>query len=404
MRLIERCSCEPTSVEIAKGRPRVSARRPDTAPACARNLTAESNPALLAGSSAFEPAPRITTRAAQNDRGAQSLARGRKRERNQFACLRRSVLIILTFMETHVDRGLIVLSFIGAAPAGSGANVSGQLGASSHNRRFVTTLPPERGDGRLVLRRRRAASHPAAAPYTFDRTTRPTCKRSAPASRGARLGVARRIRPPLSRRRGRRSAESVLAEPAAAKDASAVLVTGTTQWAAPLAPLSRPTPPIVTHVKTGSSALPSVPRLSGPRAWAGSGAPRNVSSPLGDSAAAANDQTTPAAIRWRRCRFDFISTPRHPLRRGHASAAFEERLLPRLRRLPQVLPGLFPASGTHEYTRRCRPVPRGSSSPPRTRTDAFERWYSFVWGASHFRPRSNSERTGRCKPPAADAD
>ena len=71
-------------------------------------------------------------------------------------------------MQTHVVRGLVVLSVAGAGACGVGANVSGQLGATHTG--DLTNPPAERGDGRLALTQACGQPPPTATPYTFERT------------------------------------------------------------------------------------------------------------------------------------------------------------------------------------------------------------------------------------------
>src|SRR6188768_2400089 len=175
-------------------------------------------------------------------------------------------------MQTHVVRGLIVLSVAGAGACGVGANVSGQLGATHTG--DLTNPPAERGDGRLALTQACGQPSPTAAPYTFERT--PYLQRVGAGS--AELAWVSPADADLSVVVSAIGG-GVLANPLAAKDASAVLGVGTAQWLAPLAPLS-PDTVYCYDVKAGSSVSERLGFRTAPAP--GSGAPVRFIA-LGDS-------------------------------------------------------------------------------------------------------------------------
>ena len=148
-------------------------------------------------------------------------------------------------MQKHAVRGFVLLSLSGAGACGVGPNVSGQIGATHTG--DLTNPPAERGDGRLVLTQACGQPSPAATPYTFERT--PYLQRVGTGS--AELAWVSPADPDLSVVVSAIGG-SVLANPLAAKDASAVLETGTAQWLAPLAPLAPDTTNCY-DVKTGRS-------------------------------------------------------------------------------------------------------------------------------------------------------
>ena len=231
-------------------------------------------------------------------------------------------------MQTHVVRGLIVLSVAGAGACGVGANVSGQLGATHTG--DLTDPPAERVDGRLALTQACGQPSPTAAPYTFERT-------------------------PYLQRVGAGSAELawVSARPMPISPSSYLRSAGAswrTRWrrrtrarSSGRAPRngwrrsvrSRPTRSIVTTSRREARS-PSV-SASGPRPRREAARPC-ASSRWAIPAAAATTDDAARSDGDGSVRFN-ASHRRHPLRRGHARRV-RGAFLSGLRRLPQVLSGL----------------------------------------------------------------
>jgi len=294
-------------------------------------------------------------------------------------------------MQTHVVRGLGVLSLIGAGACGVGANVSGQLGATHTG--DLTNPPAERGDGRLALTQACGEPSPTTMPYAFERT--PYLQRVGAGS--AELAWVSPADPDLSVVVSAIGG-SVLANPLAAKDASAVLGTGTAQWLAPLAPLA-PSTVYCYDVKTSSSASERLGFRTAP--VAGSGAPVRFIA-LGDSGGGGDDQTT-LRDQMATVPFDFMLHTGDIPYDGGTRAAFEERFFRVYADFLKYFP-VFPASGNHEYdSADAAPFREVFVLPENGGPDGIERWYSFDWGDVHF-VALDSERTGPVQAAWLDAD
>ena len=191
---------------------------------------------------------------------------------------------------------------------------------------------------------------------------------------------------------------SVLANPLAAKDASAVLGTGTAQWLAPLAPLA-PDTVYCYDVKTGSSASERLGFRTAPAA--GSGAPVRFIA-LGDSGGGGDDQTT-LRDQMATVPFDFmLHTGDIPTTAG-TRAAFEERFFRVYADFLKYFP-VFPASGNHEYdSADAAPFREVFVLPENGGPDGIERWYSYDWGDVHF-VALDSERPVAVQAAWLDAD
>src|SRR3982751_5323530 len=148
-------------------------------------------------------------------------------------------------MQNHAVRGLVALSLLGAGACGVGANVAGQLGATHTG--DLTNPPADRGDGRLALMQVCGEPASTVSPYTFARA--PYLQRVGTGS--AELAWVSPAAPALSVVVSATNG-SILASPAAAKDPSAALGGGATQWLAPLTTLT-PATVYCYDVKNGSS-------------------------------------------------------------------------------------------------------------------------------------------------------
>jgi hypothetical protein len=268
-------------------------------------------------------------------------------------------------MQTHVVRGLGVLSLIGAGACGVGANVSGQLGATHTG--DLTNPPAERGDGRLALTQACGEPSPTTMPYAFERT--PYLQRVGAGS--AELAWVSPADPDLSVVVSGIDG-AVLASPSAAKDPSAALGTSAAQWLAPLAPLA-PNTVYCYDVKTGTSVSERLGFRTAPAA--GSGAPVRFIA-FGDSGGGGDDQT---ALRDQMATvpFDFMLHTGDIPYDGGTRAAFEERFFGVYADYLKYFP-VFPASGNHEYdSADAAPFREVFVLPENGGPDGIERWYSF---------------------------
>jgi len=291
----------------------------------------------------------------------------------------------------HPLRVLSVLLFTGAGACGVGANISGQLGATALG--DVSNPPAERSDGRAAITQ--ACSQPAAAtvPYAFDRTPylQKVTADSADLSWVSNADTSLSVK--LSATDG-----SVLGSPAAARDPSALVATGASQWLAPLGPLAAST--IYCYdVQSGSAASERLGFRTAPAR--GSGATVRILA-FGDSGNGGSDQL---ALRDQMATvpFDFIIHTGDIAYESGTRAELEDKFFKPYADFLKYFP-VFPASGNHEYNSEdAAPFREAFVLPENGGPEGKERWYSFDWGDVHF-VALDSERSGPVQAEWLDAD
>ncbi len=290
-------------------------------------------------------------------------------------------------MQTHVVRGFILLSSPARAPAASEPNVSGQLGATH--------------TGDLTNRARRTRRRTPRA----DAGVRPTVAGgnavhvrtdALPATgrrrlRGARLGVARRSRP-LRRRVGDRRKRP--GEPAGREGHERGPGDGHRAMAG-AARSARARHGLLLRRQDGqlglrASRLPDRARGGKRRARAFHRVRRLGRRRRRSDDAARSDGD--GAVRFH------APHRRHPVRRGHARRV-RGTLLPGLRRLPQVLPGLPGQRQPRVRQPRMRRRSGRCSSSPRTADRTASSAGTRSTGATSTSSRSTPNAPVRCRRP-----
>jgi hypothetical protein len=286
---------------------------------------------------------------------------------------------------------LLIAASVGAGACGVGPNVSGQLGATATG--DLTNPPAERGDGRTALAQACAQAPTAAPSYTFDRTpylqqvTAGSADLSWVSASGANLSVV------VSATDG-----TVIASPAAARDASAVVAAGASQWLAPVRTLA-PDTIYCYGVQGGAAASDRLGFRTAPAA--GTGATVRFLA-FGDSGGGGSDQI---ALRDQMATvpFDLIIHTGDIAYESGSRAEFERNFFTPYADFLKYFP-VFPASGNHEYgTDDAAPFREVFVLPENGAPDGTERWYSFDWGDVHF-VALDTERTGPVQAAWLDAD
>src|SRR5580765_2545385 len=127
-------------------------------------------------------------------------------------------------MRSHpLPRFLLALAATGIGACGVGPNISGQLGATATG--DLTNPPAERGDGRAAITQACGQAAPATTPYTFARTPYLQQVTTGAADLSWVSGASGSLSVVISRPDG-----SLVATPAAARDPSATVASGASQW------------------------------------------------------------------------------------------------------------------------------------------------------------------------------
>ena len=292
----------------------------------------------------------------------------------------------------HLPRIILpILSTLGAAACGVGPSISGQLGATATG--DLSNPPAERGDGRTALTQACTQAAPGVPSYSFDRTpylqqvTAGSADFSWVSAAGANLSVV------VSATDG-----TVIASPAAARDASAVVAAGASQWLAPARALA-PATIYCYDVQSGTAASDRLGFRTAPAA--GSGATVRFIA-FGDSGGGGSDQM---ALRDQMATvpFDLIIHTGDIAYESGSRAEFERNFFTPYADLLKYFP-VFPASGNHEYgTDDAAPFREVFVLPENGAPDGTERWYSFDWGDVHF-VALDTEKTGPVQAAWLDAD
>jgi acid phosphatase type 7 len=292
----------------------------------------------------------------------------------------------------HALRVLSVLLFTGAGACGVGANISGQLGAVSFG--DLSNPPAERGDGRAAITQACGQPAGATAPYAFLRAPylQQVTDGSADLSWVSKADTNLAVK--ISATDG-----TVIANPAAARDPSAIVTAGSSQWLAPLSPLAAGT--IYCYdVRDGTASSERLGFRTAPAR--GSDTPVRFLA-IGDSGGGGSDQL---ALRDQMATvpFDFMihtgDIAYENGTRGEFEANFFQPYAPFLKYFP-----VFPASGNHEYGsgEDAAPFREAFILPENGGPEGKERWYSFDWGNVHF-VALDTERTGPVQAAWLDAD
>jgi hypothetical protein len=292
----------------------------------------------------------------------------------------------------HPPRVLSVLLLTGAGACGVGPNISGQLGAT----RFgdVSNPPAERVDGRTAITQACGQPASATARYAFERApylqqvTDGSADLSWVSQADANLSVK------VSTTDG-----TVIGSPAAARDPSAIVAAGSSQWLAPLQPLS-PSTIYCYDVQNGPTASERLGFRTAPAR--GSDATVRFLA-IGDSGGGGSDQM---ALRDQMATvpFDFMIHTGDIAYETGTRAELEAKFFRPYAEFLKYFP-VFPASGNHEYGsgEDAAPFREAFVLPENGGPDGKERWYSFDWGAVHF-VALDTERTGPVQAAWLDAD
>jgi hypothetical protein len=278
-----------------------------------------------------------------------------------------------------------------AAAGGCGpGNISGRLGADAFG--DLTNPPAERGDGRLAITQVCQPTMPAT-PYTFTRAPYLQRVTTASADLSWVASVDQSLSVVISSPDG-----ATVARPAAAPDASAKVAAGTSQWVAPLQPLS-PDSVYCYDVQGGDAASERLGFRTPPAAGSG-GTVRFLA--FGDSGSGGSDQM---ALRDQMATvpFDFMIHTGDIAYGSGTRAEFELNFFRPYADYLKYFP-VFPASGNHEYeTEDAAPFREAFVLPENGGPEGKERWYSFDWGDIHF-VALDTERTGDVQAAWLDAD
>jgi hypothetical protein len=293
----------------------------------------------------------------------------------------------------RLPRALLFLATAGSGACGVGANISGQLGASAQG--DLSNPPAERGDGRSAIVQACGQAAPttstpfARTPY-LQQVTDGSADVSWVSGADGTLSVA------VSATDG-----AAVANLTAAHDPSALVAAGSSQWVAPLRPLT-PATIYCYDVQGGGANVVMSDRLGFKTAPApGTGATVRFLA-FGDSGGGGSDQ---AALRDQMATvpFDFIIHTGDIAYENGTRAEFEQNFFKPYADYLKYFP-VFPASGNHEYsTEDAAPFREAFVLPENGAPDGTERWYSFDWGDVHF-VALDTERSGAVQAAWLDAD
>ena len=285
---------------------------------------------------------------------------------------------------------MVLVLVVGAGACGGG-NVSGQIATDTFG--DLSNPPAERGDGRLPLAQACGQTPAPEAPYAFSRA--PYLQRVGAGS--AELAWVAPADPTVSVVVSTTDG-SVLASPSAAKDVSALVATGVSQWLAPLTLLA-PATTYCYDVTSGSSASERFGFRTAPALGTGA---RVRFLAYGDSGGGGSDQTV-LRDQMATVPFDFMIHTGDIAYGGGTRASFEGRFFQVYADFLKYFP-VFPASGNHEYdSEDAAPFREVFVLPENGGPEGIERWYSFDWGDVHF-VALDSERTGPVQAAWLDAD
>jgi hypothetical protein len=291
----------------------------------------------------------------------------------------------------HLPRTLLLLATAGTGACGVGANISGQLGASAQG--DLSNPPAERGDGRSAIIQACGQSAPATTPYAFARTpylqqvTDTSADLSWVSGADGTLSVA------FSPTGG-----TALTSLTAAHDPSALVAAGSSQWVAPLHPLT-PATVYCYDVQSGGAVSDRLGFRTAPAP--GSGATVRFLA-FGDSGGGGSDQM---ALRDQMATvpFDFIIHTGDIAYENGTRAELEQNFFKPYADYLKYFP-VFPASGNHEYSSEdAAPFREAFVLPENGAPGGTERWYSFNWGDVHF-VALDTERSGPVQAAWLDAD
>jgi hypothetical protein len=295
-------------------------------------------------------------------------------------------------MRSHpLPRILLVLATAGTGACGVGANVTGQLGATAVG--DLSNPPAERRDGRSDIIQTCGQPSATAPPLAFARTpylqqvTDGTADLSWVSAADASLSVT------ISAADG-----TTVVTPAATRDPTAAVAVGSSQWLAPLRPLT-PATIYCYDVQGGSAASARLGFRTAPAPASGATV-RFLA--FGDSGGGGSDQI---ALRDQMATvpFDLIIHTGDIAYENGTRVEFQENFFKPYADYLQYFP-VFPASGNHEYaTDDAAPFREAFVLPENGGPEGKERWYSFDWGDVHF-VALDTEKSGPVQAAWLDAD
>jgi hypothetical protein len=290
---------------------------------------------------------------------------------------------------THRLRLLALIALTGAAACDD--NISGRLGATTSG--DLTNPPAERRDGRETLTQACGLTNTPTMPFSFVRTPYLQQVTTGSADLSWVSPVGEELSVVISATDG-----TVVARPTAARDASAITASGSSQWLAPLGPLA-PDTTYCYDVEAPSAVSERLGFRTAPAA--GSGATVRFLA-FGDSGTGSSDQM---ALRDQMATvpFDLIVHTGDIAYGSGTRAEFEAYFFKPYADYLKYFPA-FPASGNHEYeTEGAAPFREAFVLPENGGPEGKERWYSFNWGDVHF-VALDTERTGPVQAGWLDAD